>query len=139
MKNQSPIPDSISPNQDNPMTTTTQTTTLTPKQLERATCKLRFDAHWMRAGAEVSAMQFKYCGNDSSQKRKMRARDARREFKQAAALYAQAAITCQAWIDADNSKGVRWFYRFLPAAFSARSESCAAAAKEVFAASKLIK
>lgn len=120
------------------MTQMTTTTTPTPAQLQRQTFKLRFDAHWMRAGAEFSA-RYAFSPGGCVKKRKAYARLARKEFKQAAALYAQAAVTCQAWLDVDNEKGVRWWYRFLPAAFQRKAEICAAEAKHSFAAAKLIK
>ena len=113
-------------------------TTTTAEKLKRATFNLRFDAYWMRNGAEA-AVQCSLCEKHTPEKRKSYARQARKEFKQASDLYAQAAATCQAWLDVDNEKGVRWWYRFLPAAFNARAQACNASAKEVLADAKLIK
>lgn len=103
---------------------------LTPAQLQRQTFKLRNQAYWMRLGADALAV-YASCATNPDKKRKAYAREARKEYKQAAALYAQAAASCKAWLEADNGKGVRWFYHAFPAILKRASERCAAAVKSV--------
>ncbi len=101
---------------------------ITPAQLQRQTFSLRNQAYWMRLGADALAA-YASCAANPEKKRKAYAREARKEYKQAAAFYAQAAASCEAWLEADSGKGVRWFYHAFPAILKRCADRCAAAAK----------
>jgi hypothetical protein len=103
-------------------------TTPTPAQLQKQTFNLRNQGYWMRLGAD-SLAAYASCATNPEKKRKEYAREARKDYKQAARFYAQAAASCEAWLEADNGKGVRWFYHAFPAILKRCADRCAAAAK----------
>jgi hypothetical protein len=102
---------------------------ITPAQLQRQTFSLRNQGYWMRLGADALATCATYSTKLPEAKRAKYAREARKEYKQAAAFYAQAAASCEAWLEADSGKGVRWFYHAFPAILKRCADRCAAAAK----------
>jgi hypothetical protein len=101
----------------------------TTTKLKDQTLNLRNQAYWMRLGADALATCATYSTQLPEAKRAKYAREARKEYKQAAALYAQAAVTCEAWLAVANPKGERFWYRFFPAILRRASLRYAAAAK----------
>lgn len=110
------------------MTNPTMPPAPAPAKLKQQTLKLRNQAYWMRLGADAMATCATYSNQLPEAKRAKYAREARKEYKQAAALYAQAAVTCETWLAAEDAKMVRW-YRFFPAILRRASLRYAAAAK----------
>jgi hypothetical protein len=98
------------------------------QQLKQQTFKLRNEAYQ----AKIWAFTCEQCAlspKRTEAKRKAYANDARKKYKQAAKLYAQAAATCEAWLALDNGKGVRWWYKHFPAILRRASDRSAAASK----------
>ena len=106
------------------------------KQLKQEAHKLRNQGYWLMLGAQ----SLEQCALSSialpQKKRKAYAAEARKEFKQAAECYAQAAIKAEAWLMVDETKGVRWFYKKHPELLALRSQKLMAKSKEMF---KLLK
>ena len=71
-------------------------------------------------------------------KRKAYAAEARKEFKQAAECYAQAAIKAEAWLKLDDTRFVRWFYKKQPQLLASRSQKLMGKSKEMFKILKAI-
>lgn len=106
------------------------------KQLLNEAVTLRNQGYWLMLGA-LTVQECAACTLHPQKKRKAYAAQARKEFKQAAECYAQAAIKYEAWLKMDNTR-MLWIYKKMPQLLALRSQKLMAKSKEMFKILKAI-